>query len=190
MRIYPLSKNTLEDAVSLAASVFSFHENQTQADISSDLTKSYLLTEMKKTLEKASKNSFEYKRAKKFINYMRYQYEMEGHLTWVALDNRKVQGVIGLAWGKEDYDAWLIWFCVNPGLRRQGIGSRLLDYSISQARGLGFSELNLRTSTRPGHADAQTLYESRGFEVYDRERKRKNKKRSKGYTVLYRALKL
>jgi putative acetyltransferase len=50
---------------------------------------------------------------------------------------------------------------VSPGLRGLGIGRRLLEYSIAQARGIGARSLFLGSSTKL--KNAVHLYESVGF---------------------------
>ncbi len=78
---------------------------------------------------------------------------------------------------------WLAWFCVAPEARRKGIGSRLLDFSIAEAKRTGRRYLRLYTSDRPGEAAAQCLYESRGLKVVA-------KKRHLLHTTIYRELPL
>ena len=78
---------------------------------------------------------------------------------------------------------WLAWFCVEPEVRRRGIGSRLLDFSIEEARRTGLEYLRLYTSDMPSGAAAQVLYESRGLRVTGR-------KRRLSYSVVYRELRL
>ena len=78
---------------------------------------------------------------------------------------------------------WLAWFCVDPKARRKGIGSRLLDFSIEQAKRTGRQYLRLYTSDMSNEAAAQILYESRGLEIVAR-------KWRLFYTVIYRELRL
>jgi len=78
---------------------------------------------------------------------------------------------------------WLAWFCVAPEVRRRGIGSRLLDFSIEEAKRTGLQYLRLYTSDRSNEAAAQILYESRGLEVTA-------KKWRPFYNIIYRQLRL
>jgi len=88
---------------------------------------------------------------------------------WVALDkDETVVGTIGLYRTRKDaHEAvWLSWFTVAPDERGQGLGGRLLDFAIEQARASGVSYLRLYTGTDPIMAKAQQVYESRGLHVY------------------------
>jgi len=106
---------------------------------------------------------------------------------WGAIDqdNGALLGTTGLY--QYTCDAreavWLAWFCVAPEVRRKGIGSQLLDFSIKEAKRTGLQFLRLYTSDRSDEAVAQLLYESRGLEVTAR-------KRHLFHTRIYRELEL
>ena len=104
---------------------------------------------------------------------------------WGAFDSEtgKLVGTTGLYVCTHDAEeaVWLAWFCVAPEMRRQGIGSRLLDFSIDQAKRTGRRYLRLYTSDRRNEAAAQVLYESRGLKVV-------GKKWRLFYTTIYREL--
>jgi GNAT superfamily N-acetyltransferase len=106
---------------------------------------------------------------------------------WVAIDGETgaLVGTTGLYVCTHDAEeaVWLAWFCVAPEARRRGIGSRLLDFSIDQARRTGRQYLRLYTSNRRNEAAAQILYESRGLKIV-------RKKRRLFYTTIYRELAL
>ncbi len=88
---------------------------------------------------------------------------------WVALDEENtVVGTTGLyRYRKDAHEAvWLSWFCVAPEARGAGLGGRLLDFTIEQARPTGAKVLRLYTSNLPSEAVAQRLYESRGLTIY------------------------
>ena len=106
---------------------------------------------------------------------------------WGAIDQETgtLVGTTGLyQYTRDAAEAvWLAWFCVAPEARRRGIGSRLLDFSIEEAKRTGRKYLRLYTSDRPGAAAAQILYESRGLEVVA-------KKRRLFHTTIYRELRL
>jgi len=106
---------------------------------------------------------------------------------WGAIDQQTgtLLGTTGLYLYTRDATeaVWLAWFCVAPEARRRGIGSRLLDFSIEEAKRTGRKYLRLYTSDRSGEAAAQILYGSRGLEVVA-------KKRRLFYTTIYRELRL
>jgi len=106
---------------------------------------------------------------------------------WGAVDQQtgRLVGTTGLyAYTRDAAETvWLAWFCVDPEMRRRGIGSRLLDFTIQEARRTGRQYLRLYTSDRPNEAAAQLLYESRGLEVVAR-------KKRLFQTIIYRELRL
>lgn len=88
---------------------------------------------------------------------------------WVAIDDDgTVIGTTGLyRHCKDAHEAvWLSWFCVAPESRGNGLGGRLLDFSIERARRSGADFLRLYTSDTQNEAAAQRLYEGRGLRVY------------------------
>ena len=93
---------------------------------------------------------------------------------WVAVNNNgDVCGICGLYTYKNDeHEAvWLGWFCVSQNLRGQGIGQKLIEYSIAEARKYNKKYFRLYTSTDPNEAAAQSLYEKYGFKVVKQEKK-------------------
>lgn len=57
---------------------------------------------------------------------------------------------------------------VKPGLQGQGIGRRMLSLMEDQARQAGYTETVLDTTDAEGRAAARHLYESHGYQEYDR----------------------
>lgn len=104
---------------------------------------------------------------------------------WGAIDNQtgKVVGTTGLySYINDAAEAvWLAWFCVAPEVRKRGIGSQLLDFSIAEARKTGRRYLRLYTSDDLIESAAQRLYESRGLKIV-------RKQRRLFYTKIYREL--
>ena len=101
---------------------------------------------------------------------------------WVALnENGDICGTTGLYSEKSDiHEAlWLSWFCVDPDMRGQGVGKKLIEFSIEMARGYGKKYLRLYTSDDPNEAAAQFLYEKYGFKVVRVDRKW-------DHTIIYR----
>jgi len=94
-------------------------------------------------------------------------------------------GITGLYTCPQDEDEadWLSWFCVDPAQRGQGIGGKLLAFSIEEARGRGKQFLRLYTSDDPNEAEAQGLYEKFGLRVVREEKVRT-------HTLIYRELRL
>jgi len=105
---------------------------------------------------------------------------------WVAVnEDGDVCGTTGLYACIKDKNeaAWLSWFCVHPMQRGQGIGKKLIEFSIDKARASNKKFLRLYTSDDPNEAEAQSLYEKYGFKIVKEERLR-------DYTVIYRELRL
>jgi ribosomal protein S18 acetylase RimI-like enzyme len=172
--IEQLSRKTLEDAKALVNSVFPI---QTEKECSNFwLTKSLELSEERKKETENRKPKTEDPRLKT-QNIPCY---------WVYIKDNKVTGIVGLyemPHGKEA--CWLGWFCVDPNYRRQGIGSLLLDYAIGVARKRNKKYLRLYTTTDPNEADAQILYEKKGFKIT-----KQNVQKRGPYDVFYRELRL
>ena len=51
----------------------------------------------------------------------------------------------------------------RASVRRQGLGRRLLQHLLTEARSMGLSRLSLETGTEPYFAAASALYEAHGF---------------------------
>ena len=94
---------------------------------------------------------------------------------WAAVnDNGDVCGICGLyTYKKDEREAvWLGWFCVDPNHRGRGIGKKLIEFSIVEARKHNKKYFRLYTSTDPNEAAAQNLYEKYGFKITRREQNR------------------
>lgn len=92
---------------------------------------------------------------------------------WAALDatTRQVVGVTGLYEKREDAHeaAWGGWMCVDPTFRGRGLGRKFAEFCLEIARSEGKQWARLYTSTLPGEAAAQHLYDSLGLRVYRTE---------------------
>lgn len=88
-----------------------------------------------------------------------------GKKYWLAVNTEgKIVGITGLYKDTKDNKVvWLGWFGVHFRYRRQGIGSQLLEFSISEAIKGGFSKLNLYTSSDKNEIAAHELYRKFGF---------------------------
>jgi putative acetyltransferase len=82
-----------------------------------------------------------------------------GHIFMVRADGEPVGCVALIPMGKGVYE--LSKMAVSPGLRGLGIGRRLIEYAIGQAKAIGASSLFLGSSTKL--KNAVHLYEAVGF---------------------------
>jgi GNAT superfamily N-acetyltransferase len=84
---------------------------------------------------------------------------------WLAVNSHgEIVGVTGLYHYDNDKSVvWLGWFGVHPQHRRHGLGSMLLDFSISEASKRGFSVLKLYSSFDENEKAAHCLYRKYGF---------------------------
>ncbi|MDA8083107.1 MAG: GNAT family N-acetyltransferase [Nitrospiraceae bacterium] len=84
---------------------------------------------------------------------------------WLAANSHEeIVGVTGLYHYDNDKSVvWLGWFGVHPQHRRHGLGSMLLDFSISEASKRGFSVLKLYSSFDENEKAAHCLYRKYGF---------------------------
>jgi GNAT superfamily N-acetyltransferase len=165
--ITPLSKETLEEAKKLVNRVFPLQEKEESSDY-------WLAYSLKQSEKEAKRGPGEYPDAR-----------LPGY--WVYMRDGKVIGIIGLyEYGRNAKNvSWVGWFCVDPDFRRQCIGSELLEYAIAQAKKAGKKYLRLYTTDDPNEADAQRLYEKKGFIITKRDVRKRGK-----YDILYRELKL
>lgn len=100
-------------------------------------------------------------------------------------EKQEVVGTTGLYNYLKDADeaVWLFWFCVAPEERGKGIGTKLLTYTIKQARRKKVDYLRLYTSDVSNEREAQIIYQKHGL----KEVERKNRIL---YTEIIRELKL
>jgi len=92
---------------------------------------------------------------------------------WISVTSNDVSGLVGLYTEVEAKKSkvWLGWYCVDPLYREAKIGSKLLDFALQQAKGLGYKELHLYTTDDEEYAKARFLYEKRGFMRYKESKK-------------------
>lgn len=108
---------------------------------------------------------------------------------WMAIDT-VTNNIVGLTGfyqlTKHTTDEiWLGWYAVDPKVRGNGIGRKILEWTIGEARKRGYVYFRLWTTTDPGEAVAQKLYDSMGLNIYKKELDEKS-----GDTILFRELKL
>lgn len=91
---------------------------------------------------------------------------MARHRLWVATRSGQVVGYAGLEVSTLGDEADLVTLAVDPAHRRRGVGRRLVQHALSEARrrGLGLMWLRLRASGRA----ARHLYARQGFRVVGR----------------------
>ena len=86
---------------------------------------------------------------------------------WIARDRDEDLRVVGVTGIAEDSTSsqvgWLFWLAVDPNYRGRGFGSQLLSFTLERAKEMGFSQMNISTSTIPQEAAAQDLYKKFGF---------------------------
>ncbi|MBX9947570.1 MAG: GNAT family N-acetyltransferase [Candidatus Obscuribacterales bacterium] len=95
------------------------------------------------------------------------QKEMNARYFLAVDKENRVLGTTGLYETAKDRGEalWLGWMSVRPAYRGKGIGQRLLDFSIEEAKKSNVDYLRLYTSTYRGEAAAQPLYERVGLKV-------------------------
>jgi putative acetyltransferase len=86
--------------------------------------------------------------------------EPGGHI-FMAFDGGQPIGCCALIRREDPYTFELGKMSVTPAYRGQGVGRRILEYAIAQARALGAKALYLESNARL--ANAVHLYESCGF---------------------------
>ncbi len=141
IKIEPLSKRTLEPAIKLLNSIFHYEKEIPQVSLH------------------ASLNPEPYR---KYLN----EWKIPELRYWVALSKSgKVIGTVGLySYKKGRKEAsWVGWFSVSPKYRKHGIGTKLLDFAIYNAKLTGKKYLRLYTTTNPNELAAHKLYEKTGF---------------------------
>lgn len=151
MLIEPLSHETLDEAINLINRVFPYQTLIERFSLRASLFKDYWFYKIGFWLARVTQ-----------LNY------------WVAIEERSKQviGTTGLyCYSKDEAEAyWLAWLCVDPACRGQGIGKKLLDFSVDKAKAAGKRFLRLYTSTDPNEAAAQILYEKYGFRITGEEK--------------------
>ena len=148
--IKSLSKSNLKFALQLRNTIFQ------------DLSKCD-----KETLEASLDiNNEKYKNclSKNQISYLEY-FVMQEPKT------RQVIGLTGLYVENDNNECWLGWFCVDENYRNNGLGQKLLDFSISRAKELKKKILKLYTYNSEEYKSAIKLYETNYFVEIAREKK-------------------
>lgn len=97
----------------------------------------------------------------------------------------KIIGTTGLYHLTKDPEntVWLGFYCLDADYRGQGLGRKILQWTLDQAKAEGNTTMLLYTSPNPGLDDAQKVYEKFGFVTTNKEVKN-------GEVTLYMKLKL
>jgi len=148
MKIEKLSHSNLNDAIKLRDSVFKY------------------LKKCEKVLLEASLDSKKYQKCldQEEIIFLEY---------FVMKDKNKVVGLTGIYVEKNDKEdeCWLGWFCVDKTYRNQGLGQKLLDFSIKRVKELNKKTLKLYTYDSKEFQAAMKLYEKNNFIQYKKSKK-------------------
>ncbi len=166
MKIIPLSKKNISEAIDLILRVFP--ESRVQDE---DFAPRWFKASLSPKENKKLYSSFG-------VKYLKY---------WVVIDKdtKKIIGITGVySLEKDEEEAfWLAWTCVHPNFRGMGVGKMLMEYIIRKAKDKKRKYLRLYTSTNPNEAVAQKMYDKMGFKIIKRENKGK-------YERIYKELKL
>lgn len=162
LKIVPLSKKTLESAMKLVNLCFPVKMKNEDSD----------------SLLQASLGLKNITIVDKKCVFVKY---------WVIVNNKKVIGVVGLSGNKGtiNKEYWLDYLCVEPHLRRKGIGNKLLNFAINKAREDGKKYVRILTTESSDEAAAQFLYEKTGFKII-----KYGKEKGFPYKLIYRKLPL
>lgn len=95
------------------------------------------------------------------------QREMNARYFLAVDKENRVLGTTGLYQTAKDQGEalWVGWMSVRPAFRGKGIGQKLVDFSVDEAKKQNVDYLRLYTSTYKGERAAQPLYEKAGFKV-------------------------
>ncbi|MEA3228851.1 MAG: GNAT family N-acetyltransferase, partial [Campylobacterota bacterium] len=72
-------------------------------------------------------------------------------------------------------NCWLGWFCVDEEFRGQGLGKKLLDFSMLKAKELNKKSLQLYTYQSPEFEAAINMYRKYNFTQYTPSRECRKK---------------
>lgn len=86
---------------------------------------------------------------------------------WVAIENEKVVGLVGLYEQESDPDdlIWLGWFLTDSTSRKKGVGAKLLRFAIQRARDAGKKGLRVYTTDDPDELYSHHFYRKHGFRL-------------------------
>lgn len=147
MKIVPLSKKNLKEAVALVVRIF----NSKPDDF--DAPQKWFPASLSPTTKKSKEIYKSYG-----TTYLKY---------YLGLEDGKVIGTTGIYLIEEDQtdSAWVAYLCLDPAFRGKGYGAELLDFSMNLARKMGKKYMKLYTTYNLDIKKAMKLYEKRGFKI-------------------------
>jgi len=81
---------------------------------------------------------------------------------WVAEEGKKMVGFVGIVDSKAG-SSWIAWLGVRKSYQGQGIGKKLLEHIIIEAKNKGAKRLLVEGGTLPMFKKANNLYRKYGF---------------------------
>ena len=88
----------------------------------------------------------------------------EGDLAWVAMDENKLIGWIGLRMHPDDSMGEIYILAVDPDRLREGMSTLLINHGMDHMRAAGMEIVMVETGDDPGHVASRATYEQSGFE--------------------------
>jgi ribosomal protein S18 acetylase RimI-like enzyme len=85
---------------------------------------------------------------------------------WVALDSGSTVGFVAVKLHSQSSMGEIYMIAVDPDYQRQGIGSALAEFALTQMKLAGMSVAMVETGGDPGHAPARSTYEKLGFRLF------------------------
>lgn len=82
---------------------------------------------------------------------------------WVAIDAGSTVGFVAVKLHSEDCMGEIYMVAVDPDFQGRGIGTDLLEFSLSWMKDAGMSVAMVETGGDPGHERARRTYEKVGF---------------------------
>ncbi len=90
--------------------------------------------------------------------------KQEGERAWVAVEDGRVLGWIGIRLHPEDSMGEIHILAVDPAWQRRGVARALMEHAMERMRRAGMRIAMVETGDDPGHAPSRASYENAGFE--------------------------
>jgi ribosomal protein S18 acetylase RimI-like enzyme len=85
---------------------------------------------------------------------------------WTATDTDFTLGFVAVKLDAESSMGEIYMVAVDPAFQGQGVGSRLIEFALTQMKEAGMSVAMVETGSDPGHAPARHAYEKAGFGLF------------------------